>query len=313
MDRRTFFKSLAVAAGAATAVSAVGLERTAKAFGVAERERKQYLTPEKIEEIYRELERRNITDVGERLAAFSNYLLGAPYILDTVGEGEDAQNSSDPNGSSKPRFSTEGFSCTSLVEHLLALARSESYEAAKSELDKIRYIGGEIRWGRLRHWPDAQWVPGLIQGSFVEEITAALARRQAVRVATSEVTINTVLVRASKHRHLAQKLQAQDIPEGTFSTNFIPKNEVLAASDALPTGTIVNVVKEPKTVGILERITHQGIIMRREDKIFVRHASQDAGCVVEQPLEVFLQKQNKNPERTFLGLQFLKPLPNTVT
>jgi hypothetical protein len=127
-------------------------------------------------------EARKITTVQERLTAVTAPLLGTPYVLGNLGEGPEADGRD-----TDPRFNLRAMDCTTFVEHALAFAGSSSQAEAQRRLDHIRYVHGKVGYGTRRHWPEAQWVPGLVEEGYLRDVTRDVAGKKAA-VETTSVT-----------------------------------------------------------------------------------------------------------------------------
>ena len=241
-----------------------------------------------------------VPDLGDRLQLVTEPFLGTPYILGNMGEG--------PNGDGRdtdPRYNVLSTDCTTFVEHALAFALSPDVAAAKTRLDAIRYTKGVVGYGTRRHWPDAQWVPGLIAEGYAVDATAAVAGPKG-RVETTSVTITPETFQASAHA-AGMALTPQEIPNGTFTIPYIPLDDLASHQARLETGLIINIVKAPKD-GLLVRISHQGLVVRKGGKVFVRNAtSVGPKAVVDEPLAAFVARQKAAKAWPTVGFHFMKP------
>jgi hypothetical protein len=242
-----------------------------------------------------------VEPLGSRVQAVSEPFLGTPYVLGNMGEGPDGDGRD-----TDPRYNVKSADCTTLVEHAMAFALAHDLPEAKKLLDEIRYAKGHVDYGTRRHWPEAQWVPGLIAEGFLEDATAAVAGQDAP-VDTAQVHIDPAALAGSAHEELKSKLKASEIPSGDFTVRYVPLDRVAspAIQSRLEAGMVVNVVKVPKP-GLLVRISHQGLIAVKQGHVYVRNASSvGKKAVVDERLEDFVARQGQQSWRT-AGFNFLR-------
>ncbi|MEW5852829.1 MAG: N-acetylmuramoyl-L-alanine amidase-like domain-containing protein [Myxococcota bacterium] len=242
----------------------------------------------------------SIPSVGERVQAVSEGFLGTPYLLGNMGEGPDG------DGRDKdPRYNVKSMDCTTMVEHALAFALSDSLPAARQRLDQIRYTTGKVGYGTRRHWPEAQWVRGLVEEGYLQDVTSEVAGK-AVPVETASVTIDPALFKKSVHAQ-SMPLTDEEVPRGTFSVPFIPMERLPDVLTRLEPGLVINIVKAPKE-GLLVRISHQGLVVKKDGKVFIRHASSvGQKAVIDEAVPDFLERQRKAKSWPTVGFQFLRP------
>ena len=241
-----------------------------------------------------------ILPLGARLQAVSEPFLGTPYLLGNMGEGPEG------DGRDKdPRYNVQAADCTTFVEHAIAFALASDLPQAKLLLDAIRYDHGKVNYGTRRHWPEAQWVHGLIAEGFVEDVTAQVAGAGA-QVGSAAVRIDPKRLQESLHQELKEKLKPGEIPVGEFAVPYLPLESVMKISPRLEAGLVINIVKAEKP-GLLVRISHQGLIVRKDGAPFVRNASSiGKKAVVDEPLAEFVERQAKARSWPTLGFNFLR-------
>ncbi len=243
-----------------------------------------------------------VQPLGARVQAVSEPFLGTPYVLGNMGEGPDG------DGRDKdPRYNVKSADCTTFVEHALAFALASDLAQAKELLDEIRYDHGQVGYGKRRHWPEAQWVRGLEAEGFLEDATAQVAGPAGVQ--TESVTIDPKALAASAHAELKEKLRPEEVPVGTFSVPYVPLAQMAAAGGALEAGMVINVVKADKP-GLLTRISHQGLIVKKDGQVLVRNAtSVGKMAVVDEPLAGFVERQGRAKSWPTVGFNFQRLRP----
>jgi hypothetical protein len=232
-----------------------------------------------------------------RLEAASRQLLGAPYALGPLGE--EAPPDADP------RFRLDAFDCTTYVETVLALALSTAGDeaAARSSLDRIRYSDGVPEFSSRRHLIDAQWIPELEQEGLLRDVTRRIGGG-ATRTASLRLS------RAAWERSdLATDhgLAWNAVPHGRHTLAYLPW-EVLDRDDvraALPPVAILNLIASA-TPSAPTLVIHQALLFRAEDGGWIaRHASSSSHRVIEEPLDVFLER-SRGRKRSVLGVNVLE-------
>jgi hypothetical protein len=95
------------------------------------------------------------------------------------------------------------------------------------------------------------------------------------------------------------------LPIGRFATDVVPPAALAAVEPRIPDGTVVFVVRGERA-DQLTRVTHAGLVVVRDGKRLVRHASSSPGVmkVVEETLAVFTERQRHASSRPLTGLAF---------
>ena len=230
----------------------------------------------------------------ERLIHVSDPFIGAPYVISPLGEGEGV----DPD----PRIRFDAFDCTTFVETTLALTFSPDLERAQERLEQIRYQGEGRRFLNRRHFPAAEWIPELIQAGYFRDITQEIGGKQ-VNL-QSKILNAKVWNKRRKPRHL--ELPDERIPSGTFSISTWPLKAALENHKKIPPGTVLNVVR----VNFRQmpvRVSHQGIVIRKENRLYMRHAADRMyHSVVDEPLGRFLNRIAQYKKWPVYGINLLK-------
>jgi hypothetical protein len=259
-----------------------------------------------------------------RIERLSTILLGRAYRLDPLGEGAGA--AIDPD----PRWTLDFFDCLSLVETVLALARSLTAAQFVRELQSIRYRGGEPQFGARNHFMEIDWLPQNLARGVLADVTGSLPAPQAV--AAGVVTRRQWLERIrsnplqSRNSQLRQSPAAQaylrqlaaQAPESEAVSLSYARLRELAAPDlaktvaAIPSAAVLLIVR-PNTslfgpVGAVTQISHLGFVLRRQDVVVFRHASSRRirGGVIDVPLTGYLRQMQQT--RRFTGIKVLQPI-----
>lgn len=230
---------------------------------------------------------------AERVERRTRPLVGRPYVTSPLGEGDGPDDD--------PRLRFDAFDCTTWVETALALATCDG-RTLLERLDTIRYQGGRAEFRARRHLVSAQWVPGLEDLGLLERATARAFPEQTERIALRLTPERWVGRRIAK----TLELPTEVVPTGTYPVAYVPLDFVRTSSATFAPGTIVNVVRV-NWYQSPDVVTHQGLVVRVDDQLFVRHASLRARRVVDEPLREFVRRFSKPRKWPIAGFQLLSP------
>ncbi len=211
-------------------------------------------------------------DPATRLEAASRALLGRPYLLGTLGEGDSAK------GDPKPRLRLDAFDCVTFIETSLAMAISEDTSSLLARMDSIRYLDGTVQWRLRNHFFEGEWLPR--------------NRRWAKLV---DFPGDTTEVRSLARKGFYAKRGAT-VPDTTIPLRMVPSAKAIERwSKASDTTRIRGLALVGKVEGY--PVLHTGFLVERKgEPARIRHASQ-RGAVLEEPLFRYLQEKKK-----FVGL-----------
>jgi hypothetical protein len=214
-----------------------------------------------------------------RVSALSERFLGVAYLLSPLGEGPGHPPDEDPI------FRLDAVDCTTFVETVMAMVRGARLDASLGELRRIRYLDGRMEFGHRKHDMLAQWLPDAWRLGLLEDITQEVGGGQ---VAWISQRYDPSLWAAQARDGLWARLDPGKRPAGTHRLPVVPLRHVLVRADALPDGTLLNVVRSARP-GRVTRITHQGLVVRRAGRVWLRHARRDR-AVLDEPLEDFVAR-----------------------
>ncbi len=202
-----------------------------------------------------------------------------------------------------PRFRLDAFDCTTFVETALALATSPEPNEVRNALDRIRYQNKPYQFRNRRHLATSQWVPGLANAGLVEDVTESLAGSGTKWIALE------LDQKRWRRRRVAKtlKLDANEVPNGLFRLPYLPLRVAKRMIRKIPAGLVLNVVRAdvPSAPDV---ITHQGLIVVRGKKRYVRHASTYAKKVIDEPLTRMLRRYAKPKKWPIVGINLLRIL-----
>ncbi len=261
-----------------------------------------------------------------RIERLSATLLGRAYRLDPLGEG--AGSVIDPD----PLWSLNFFDCLSLVETVLALARSTTAAQFVSELRAIRYHGGEPQFGTRNHFMEADWLPQNLARGVLADVTSEMPAPQALasgiitrrqwleKIQTNPLQSRNGRLRQSPAAHDELRRLAAQAPESEAVSLGYARLRELATPDmaktvaAIPHAAVLLIVR-PNTsvfgpVGAVTQISHLGFVMRRQGVVVFRHASsrRRRSGVIDVPLMEYLRQMQRT--RSFTGIKVLHAIHN---
>ncbi len=188
------------------------------------------------------------------------------------------------------------FNCTTYVETIAALARSNSANDFFPELKKIRYRNGRATFGSRNHFPSGDWIPNNVTAGLLNDITQSVAKKAELEVAFQEKTImrkrwiDRQLNKGRISRGLATFVKSYWKEEVPVKLPYIGLDQFDSVKKHIPQGTVLNVVRQSKSdYDVL--ISHQGFIIRSGDQVYFRHASID-GKVKTVSLDRYLKAQS---------------------
>ena len=201
------------------------------------------------------------------MAWWSRWLVhepGARKELSSLGGGPEIEDTA-------PLIPSQ-FNCTTFVETVSALARSERPQLFFQRLIEIRYRGAHPGYLTRNHFPEADWIPNNAQAGILADVTAQVADAAGVRLKTADKTIDRAGWLAEQKRRSAEISRAVAAagstgPEWSGSQSvkvtYITHASFLKALDKVPDGTIIGFMRKSSTKrpGL---IAHQGIVVRRE-------------------------------------------------
>lgn len=233
----------------------------------------------------------------ERIDALSHVFIGAPYADDSLGEDEQGQYDKDP------LISFGEFDCTTYVETILAGAMSDSLDEFMPNLMSLRYKDGKVTFTARNHFPSLDWIPN--NQDKLKDVTAIVAQ-------TALMTATAIIDKTSWYQKMEKKnlhcdddlsahcdaLLDQFRKEGdVFSpelatVDYVPLTALYLRSDnaktdspkvdqslleRIPSGSVITMVRPDwslkKWIGTNMNVSHQGLAVHKEGKLFLRHAS----------------------------------------
>ena len=233
-------------------------------------------------------------NAGVLVAQIGKEFLGTPYVGQTLENGKQE----------RLIVNLRELDCTTFAENCLALAlaaRSEKpgFEQFINELEKIRYRQG-IRNGypsRLHYFSD--WIYDNGQKGLISEPAANFGSPLHVQVNFMSSHPDSYPV-VKDHPELVPVLAEQEKTISDRPYFYLKKEEVQFIEDQLQEGDIVGLTT---TVAGLD-VTHVGILVKKDRRIHLLHASSSLGKVVisEEPLSEMLMNK-----KSYTGIMVARP------
>ena len=202
-------------------------------------------TSEKLDAILHESSK--INDAGLRIDFLSKQFLGTPYKeLSLVG---------DINIPEVFVINLEAVDCFTLLDYIESMRRSFSFDEFRENLRKVRYRGGEISFKNRNHF-FTDWRE--FNSNFIDDVTVQIGGKK-VR------SIMKLLNQREDGSYYLPGIQLKDrlityLPVSVLDDSVI--NE-------MRTGDYIGIYSEKQGLDV----SHVGIFIKRENDIFLRHAS----------------------------------------
>ena len=194
-------------------------------------------------------------DMGKRLEQISGRFLGRSYVDNPLGGG--------PGLSEVLRITLEAFDCVTYIEHVLALACSDTLNEFVSMVQRIRYAHGKIDWSHRNHYM-TDWARNNEAEGLIVNLTADPA--------TIEKTCTLDMI--------------PGLPAKTAAFNYFPQESLLHLAELAESGDLVFFVSSRNDLDVF----HAGLLIKREELMMLRHAARSAGAVIDQELSEFVGK-----------------------
>lgn len=171
------------------------------------------------------------------------------------------------------------FDCTTFVETVAALSRSRTASDFYRNLLAIRYKGGNPNYFYRNHFPEADWIPNNQAAGILRDVTTEFAAANGARTQTVFKTIDRGRWFAGQRRFYKDRTPASvQAPDAEWTkpvradVPYIPLADLTKILDKISSGTVVNFVqaRNPRSPVL---IIHQGILVRENGQLMLRHAS----------------------------------------
>ena len=221
-----------------------------------------------------------IRGAGERIAFISGHFLGIPYRQSTlIGNRQIPENLVIDLG---------GMDCFTFLDYIEAIRMSSSLADFSLVLQRVRYHGSVVTYRTRNHF-FADWAA--YNTGFVADVTGEIGHDK------------TVAVQKELNRRADGTFLIEGIEPRACTLTVIPAdalNEEMASN--MSTGDYAGIYSEMEGLDV----SHVGIVIRKQDTLFLRHASSapGAGAVIDQDFLEYVKGK--------AGLIVLRPLDQPV-
>lgn len=229
-----------------------------------------------------------------RMDAISKALLGRPYTVDPLGEGQ----APDPD----PLVRYDTFDCLTYVEEVIALAMAGDVIDVARVRNGLRYGADPVSYFERHHFMEFQWIPEAIEGGWLRDATADYGAPIQLERSFSLEQWNNWAGRQTFH-HLDEQL-----PTGTLRLQVLPLEQARKVAQTIRPGSIVLTVREDRSWKPLW-ISHLGLVFHSGDHAIHRHATKmGSGGTVDHDLDWYLEHIGTYSNWPALGIAILEPL-----
>ncbi len=207
----------------------------------------------------------DISGIGERIDFISGKFLDTPYVGHTL--------IGDIHTPEVFTIDLEGMDCFTYIDYVEALGLSGSFPEFKDNLKKIRYKNGNVAFQNRNHffsdWP-------VYNKDIIRDVTEELGGSK------TEVAIKRLNQKAVGGYYLP------GIPVIERTIRYIPASEVDEdVMSRMQTGDYVGIYTDIAGLDV----SHTGIIIKKDNGVYLRHASSKKtnGKVVDEDLSVYIQ------------------------
>ncbi|TKG91072.1 DUF1460 domain-containing protein [Puteibacter caeruleilacunae] len=241
-------------------------------------------TPQDSVLIERQLDRHkeeNNKTTPELIISVGKSLLNKPYVAQTLEKGEIETLIVNPSQ----------FDCTTFVEHCLAMARtirsnSHKFSDYTNQLRLIRYRNGTIDnyTSRLHYW--SEWIINNQKKGIITDITQQSEGIIYANNISFMSTHSDKYPRLKGKKELINQIEKVEQDISSYEFFYIPKDDVLKTEKYFNDGDIIGITTNIKGLDFV----HTGILIRKNQRIHLLHASSDKKKVVisQLPLHEYL-------------------------
>lgn len=208
-----------------------------------------------------------IPDAGARIAFISRHFLDTPY--------EESTLAGSPETPEELVVNLSGLDCFTFIDYVEAMRLAPSFTAFLERLKEIRYRKGILSYRNRNHF-FTDWRE--FNGRFVSDVTTIVGKE---RTRQSLKTLN---------RKSDGTLFLEGIPVRTRTLEYIPSATIDGAVlDSLHIGDYMGIYTD--TDGL--DVSHVGIIIKENDKPYLRHASSTPALrrVTDQPFGDYIREK----------------------
>ena len=248
-----------------------------------------------LEQVLTELSEETNTSTSDLVVKVGILFIGTPYVAYTLETDKE-----------QLVINLRELDCTTFAENCLAISKTiksgePSFEQFATELQKIRYHDGEIDGyaSRIHYFSD--WIFEKNQLKLIKSVSKEIAETPYPN------EINYMSTHSESYAHLKNNSELLEViikQEKAISEReyyYIPEDKIAELEDKLMDGDIVGITTTMEGIGI----SHVGVLVRKDGRIHLMHASSLAKKVVisEKTLEGYLLNS-----KSATGVMVARPL-----
>ena len=163
--------------------------------------------------------------------------------------------------------------CTTFVETVISLARSNSGEEFLNNLLKIRYMSDNHDFEHRNHFPELDWIPNNTRAQILFDSTSQIAQSSGVGLQVEKKIIDrgSWLNAQLSHHSGGRALASFQKSSVEISLPYLKVSDLNRVVASLPSGSVLNLVHPADGIHPV-LITHQGFIIREGNQVQFRHA-----------------------------------------
>ena len=274
-------------------------------------------TPVDINRLYAQWD--HTTSQDAEIRAISALFLKSPYEAFLLGEGNHAVLVH------KPLYRLDKFDCQTFVESVLALYRTPDIQHFTETYKSIKYHNNDYRFVGRNHFTSIQWNTNAHAQALTQDITHKLSSNATYQHTCIDIpawyeklaTNDTVWMHYS-NAHLTPETQqllrtyAKTSTATLSKLSYLPSKHLLDANGhiqssiyaKLPATSIVEIVRHhwpnKNLLGTELDISHMGLLLKHNNTLILRHASEREGKVVDIDFARYVQ--SLQTQASFAGI-----------
>jgi hypothetical protein len=236
------------------------------------------------------------TPSGELMVKVGKYFLNTPYVASTL----------EKEGEERLIINLRELDCTTFAESCLAITKTiksgkPTLDQYVQELVNVRYRNSKIKGYTSRLHYTTDWIYENQQKQLVLDVTKDIADIPYEKTINFMSTHPDSYMQLKANTKLVEEMIAIEKDISGRSYYYIPKEKLAGFESRLQDGDIVALTT---SIGGLD-VSHMGILVRKNDRIHLLHASLTAKKVVlsEETLEDYLKNS-----KSVTGIIVARPL-----
>lgn len=262
--------------------------------------------------------------ITDRIYWFSGQLLGMPYKLGPLGEGDNGHYDQ------SPLYRFDAFDCLTYVETVLALSMSSTPKDFKHNLNTIRYADSKPAYLARNHFMSLDWQPNNHRKGLLTDITCRIQSNNGAsicQIATAQIDKAGWLIKkpitdiklqdeslqSTRRQELKAKAPKYQPQEATI--NYLPLTTLFPEGKAditlfsqIPSGSMITIVRPnwqlKDLIGTNLNVSHVGLAIKEGGKLYFREASQIKKEVSDTLLMDYLKRYLNSP--TIKGINVIQ-------